>query len=131
MVSGQGTGNRRAIEAISVVRELKGVATEMYRRRWIAQAYIPIAPNSTPKSRQRSASGWRLWVVTLRRPAILRRDGAYGNRSLLLVVLRDDKEVGNGADECASVLRDRLVAVEHDVEGNVGAVLGPRVVLVL
>jgi len=67
----------------------------------------------------------------LLRYGVLRRDGAYGNRSLLLVVLRYDKEVGNGADECASVLRDRLVAVEHDVEGNVGAVLGPRVVLVL
>ena len=61
----------------------------------------------------------------------LRRDGAYGNRSLLLVVLRYDKEVGNGADEGASVLRDRLVALEHDIERNVGAILGAGVVLVL
>ena len=63
--------------------------------------------------------------------ALMESFGVSGGPSLLLVVLRYDKEVGNGANECASVLRDRLVAVEHDVEGNVGAVLGPRVVLVL
>ena len=72
-----------------------------------------------------------LVYYALRRLATLRRDGAEGNRSQLLVVLRDDKEVGNGADKGASVLRNRLVALEDDFKGNVGAVLGPRVILVL
>jgi len=72
-----------------------------------------------------------LVYYALRRLATLRRDGAEGNRSQLLVVLRYDEEVRNGADEGASVLRNRLVAMEDDFKGNVGAVLGAGVVDVL
>jgi hypothetical protein len=70
----------------------------------------------------------RYGVVLYSDPATRWRN-AY--RSVLVVVLGDNKIVRHGTDKGTGVIRNGLVAVEDNIERYIGTVLGASVVPVL